>query len=325
MKIDTVNFFFFLFILAVSFSLLLLLLKGYHPPPLPPQYNRGRAYYLPSGSGRSSSFSMSNSPYVPSRSIPMTTASLDNPSSAMFSNRVGGDLLRGDYPPTSPSVLYYPMQVYPRGPRSNDSDYQTESDLNFHTQSSDLPPGHHFSRHPSAQAPFQRGKPYRSSFDDYRHSQHSRSDRISSFTSSRETSFSGRYPTLPISEELNNHRYHNTGARRSTDSNSNRKIPFHLTAAGRRQSAPSIGRKGLQQEPFRKLSQDRRVLVNPNIIEVPFDLETPLDVSISRSESGKRNRLNQSSNDGKDIHVHIPVSKFKCTQSVQIMNVLIIN
>lgn len=281
-----------------------LFLQSIHLPPL----SRGSRPYHP-GSGRSSSFSLSQPSYTPthSRPVPITTANFDN--SSIGSSRVGGGVLRGEHYPASHYPPSHPLN--PRVPQHtlvNDPDYSNTYGGGFLEHKRNYTPdsfgSHH--QHPKAQSPFQRGRPYRSSLDNYQREElyrlpQSRGDRVSSIGSSRETSFNGRhFSSSSITGEPNSHRYPPPSRKLTPDSNYSRKIPFHLTAAGRRQSAPSFDRRGMNLDSVRRVSERASAL--PKAIQVPVEVEMP-----PRGRPVGTSSLNDSS-----VQRNIPVSIIYC-------------
>ena len=195
------------------------------------------------------------------RPHPITTANIDNPSTTP--TRVGGGVIRGEqYPP-----VYYQPRPHGMSPRMfvNDSDYES---FDYYERSNSI--GSNYSSSQLPPHPFQRGRPYRSSLDNYHRDQESyRLPPRERITSPRETSFTTRRTSS--SSVTTDHRYPQTSRRLPPDSNYTRKIPFHLTAAGRRQSAPGFDRRGGHLESSRRVNDRPPAL--PKVIQVPVEME----------------------------------------------------
>ncbi len=193
---------------------------------------------------------------------PITTANIDNPSTTP--TRVGGGVIRGEqYPP-----VYYQPRPHGMSPRMfvNDSDYES---FDYYERNNSIGSNYSSSQFaPHSVSPFQRGRPYRSSLDNYHRQESYRLPPRERITSPRETSFTTRRTSL--SSVPTDHRYPQTSRRLPPDSNYTRKIPFHLTAAGRRQSAPGFDRRGGHLESSRRVN-DKPAL--PKVIQVPVEME----------------------------------------------------
>ena len=195
---------------------------------------------------------------------------------------MGGGILRGEHYP----IPHYPVHPSHRpvyNHHVNDSEYnnhRVDYEENNYSYDGHLPfqMGRPYrsslDSNYNRQEVYPRGKPYRSSLDSNYNRQEvhlpQTRDRISSISSARETSFNGRHvPLSPGTGETNtSHR----SKRYPPESNYSRKIPFHLTAAGRRQSAPTFNRR---LESIKRVANERGGGIHPRVIQVPVEIEMP--------------------------------------------------
>ncbi len=175
---------------------------------------------------------------------------------------MGGGVLRGEHYPAHNVPFHKLVYNYP-----NDSEYINNSNTSM---IADYDENNYMHNNHSA-SPFQRGRPYRSSLDSNYNKQEvylSRTrDRISSLSSARETSFNGRHISGSPFETSRSKRL-------QPESSYSRKIPFHLTAAGRRQSAPSFNRR---LESVKRVTNERGSILPQHVVQVPVEIEIPCE------------------------------------------------
>lgn len=256
-------------------------------PPLPSSSSlTGNRPYHP-GSGRSSSFSQSS--YTSTHShVPMTTANIDNNSSSI-SERMAGNSVRGGHYTTNPQYIPHPL--------SREPNYDTiEEPLSYDRRGDVLPLSYNPQFQRTRSISFQRGRPRRSSLDNYRHEDlyppaHTPPgrERLSSLRNTRDTLYSSsnnRHNHLPSSSVAESSFYSPSPRtqRLTSESTYSRGIPYHLTAAGRQQqqSAGGFDRRGGTRHIERN-HLPSRTPKQPHHIQVPVEME---DVQYRENPTG---------------------------------------